>query len=174
MNELGFSLSFFHVLLHTGNTTYQCQYACAHVRTQRKREEREQLKRENPCAKIRADRRSKKRDCKASLFVKSIVAFPEYSITERLRGVSSKKGVRKLKAATLGTLRGCIERGELQGEPGFWLHVPLPQAHTTHDVLDVSQDGSCFSDAMNDDIANLLQCAPMKGLALNLPSYLPS
>ena len=102
-----------------------------------------------------------KRDCKAVMCIKSIVTFPEFSIVDKIHGVKSKKGCRKLKATTLDNLRDGVEKGESIGHPAFWVHIPLPEAHSTHDILDTS---SKVTDHGNmDEISHILQLAAQYG-----------
>ena len=49
-------------------------------------------------------------------------------------GVKTKKGCRKIKAAALEKVRNAVTNGTSTGHPAFWVCVPLPDAHTTHDL----------------------------------------
>ena len=66
--------------------------------------------------------------------IKSIVCFPEYTVKDSIQKASSKKACRKLKASALNQIRDAFLNGEAIGHPAFWLHVPSPEAHTTHDL----------------------------------------
>jgi len=66
--------------------------------------------------------------------IKSIVAFSDFNVEEDMIGIKTKKGCRKIKAATLEKVRHAILNGETIGHAAFWVCVPLPEAHTTHDL----------------------------------------
>lgn len=66
--------------------------------------------------------------------IKSVVSFPEFNIQDALQNVKSKKGRRKIKENALGKVRASLVSGENIGHPAFWLNIPLPDAHTTHEL----------------------------------------
>ena len=80
-------------------------------------------------------RRSLKRDCKAVMCIKSVVSFPEFDIRDAMSTVKSKKGRRKLKETALSRVRNSLHSGQSVGHPAFWLNIPLPEAHTTHELV---------------------------------------
>ena len=80
-------------------------------------------------------RRSLKRDCKAVMCIKSVVSFPEFDIRDSMLAIKSKKGCRKLKEAALSRVRSSLSGGQSVGHPAFWLNIPLPEAHTTHELV---------------------------------------
>lgn len=49
--------------------------------------------------------------------------------------VKSKKGRRKLKETALSRVRSSLYSGQSVGHPAFWLNIPLPEAHTTHELV---------------------------------------
>ena len=66
--------------------------------------------------------------------IKSIVSFDQYALpTEQLPQKS--KRVRNMKENKLKALRLALQSGDCTAVPGFWLHIPLPEAHTSHDLL---------------------------------------
>lgn len=116
---------------------------------------------ENPTVKTRV-RRSMKRDCKAVMCIKSVVTFPQFSVVEQIQTIKSKKGARKVKATTLDNLRDVLEKGGNFGHPAFWVHIPLPEAHTTHDIVGTDERGAEQSNNL-DEIAHILELAAQYG-----------
>lgn len=143
-----------------GNTQYQCFFATADARTQKRRSEVEKTVKENPAIKQRT-RRSLKRDCKAVMCIKSIVSFPEFTVQETISEVKSKKGCRKLKAKTLDKIRNAVEKGESIGHPAFWVYIPLPEAHSTHDLESEADKAVNLENV--DEIAQILNAAAQYG-----------
>lgn len=100
--------------------------------------------------------------------IKSIVAFPDFTVEDKINGVKSKKGCRKIKAAALETVRKSVEKGEAVGHPAFWVCIPLPEAHTTHDLSsdsDTAQNEAQVSQESEsiDAIAHILHVAAQYG-----------
>lgn len=67
--------------------------------------------------------------------IKSVVSFPEFDICDAMSNVKSKKGRRKLKETALSRVRSSLYSGQSVGHPAFWLNIPLPEAHTTHELV---------------------------------------
>ena len=85
---------------------------------------------------------------------------------ENIHEVKTKKGCRKLKAATLDKIRHAVDVGESIGHPAFWVYIPLPDAHTTHDVL--AEPGKILDNENMDEIAQILNVAAQYGGQVHL------
>ncbi|XP_066928980.1 uncharacterized protein [Clytia hemisphaerica] len=154
-----------------GNTHYKCFYACPDSRTLRKRKLTEDDQTLENMVKKRS-RRSLKRDCKAMMCIKSIVCFPEHTVKHSIQKASSKKACRKLKASALNQIRDAFLNGEAIGHPAFWLHVPLPEAHTTHDLFPENVEERLIeqpTDSM-DAITHILSVAARYGSKVQMSS----